>query len=380
MRKTLLFTIDFAPKTGGVANYYKNLCAHLPQEDIIVLTRPEKEDVEFDSNVKYKILRKNLIADYLWPKWLASFFHLRRTVKNEKIETILVGEILPLGTVAWVYKKLFKTPYVVFIHGMDLGMAKKKKRKYRLARKILEGADFIITNSLYTKKLVVQCGIEDKKIFAVYPGIERLDEMGAGNNQLTPEVETQDFASLRREKKILLTLGRLVKRKGHDMVIRSLPKILARYPNVIYVIAGDGPERIYLENLAKESGVEDEVIFVGEVKDKDKPYYYENCDIFVMPSRNIKGDVEGFGIVYLEAALYGRPVIAGNSGGSPEAALDGQTGLIVDSENLEEIADAVIRLLADSDYANKLGVQGKERVLKEFSWENQMRKFEKLLV
>lgn len=373
MKKTLLFTIDFAPRTGGVAKYYENMCAYLPYDKITVLCQHEKGENGFDRKQKYAIYRKNLILrSPIWPKWIFSPFHLHNAVKREQVELILVGQLLPIGTVAWLYKKIFKIPYGIFIHGMDLGMAKQKKRKYKLAAKILKDADFIITNSDYTKKTVANFDIEEYKIFVVYPFVEV--------PQIKGDQKPKLIASLRKnDRKVILTLGRLVKRKGQDMVIQALPKILKHYSNFIYVIAGDGQDKKYLYDLAIACNVENKIIFAGEISDMEKAYYYSNCDIFIMPSRNIAGDAEGFGIVYLEAALYGKPSIAGRSGGAPEAVLDGQTGILTDPENIDEIANTVIKLLDNPCLLNKLGVQSRERVLRDFTRGKQIKKVEHLL-
>jgi len=372
MKKALLFTIDFAPRKGGVANYYKNICRHFPTDDIFVLASRENEEKEFDTQQKYKIYRKNLISTFpVWPKWTLSFLHLHKIVKKEKIDIILVGQILPLGTVAYIYKKIFKTPYAVFIHGMDIQMACKNKRKKYLTLKILKDANFIIVNSNYTKNLILQEGIAEEKINVIYPGVEKniplLAKEGVG------------VVNKYSNNKILLTLGRLVKRKGQDMVIKSLPSILEKFPNLIYIIAGEGPDKEYLENLAKENNVEKNVIFAGKIKDEEKSAYYNKSDIFIMPARDIAGDVEGFGIVYLEAGLHNKPVIAGRSGGAIESVLDEKTGLLVDSENIGKISSAVIKLLFDKELASNLGRKGKERALTKFNWEKQVEKIKNLL-
>ncbi|MFH0856535.1 MAG: glycosyltransferase family 4 protein [bacterium] len=376
MKKILLFTIDFAPRSGGVAKYYENICANLPSDKIIALAGHETGEKKFDDEQNYKIYRRNLISDLpIWPKWIFSFFYLHNAVKREKAELILVGNILPLGIVAWIYKKLFKTPYGLFIHGMDLEMTRQKKRKYKLARIILNNADFIITNSEYTKKLVFNFGINGDKIYVVYPCVDAALNKEVKNNFAA---ETR-LIVLPKDKKMILTLGRVVKRKGHDMVIKALPEVIKKIPDIIYVIAGDGVDKNYLENLSKKCNVKDFVIFTGEVKEANKAFYYKNCDIFIMPARNIAGDVEGFGIVYLEAALFGKPIIAGNIGGAPEAVQDGETGILVNPESEKEISDAIIKLLSDSDLANKFGVQGRERVFRDFTWKKQIEKIKRLL-
>src|SRR4030042_6891772 len=170
MRKCLLFTIDFPPRKGGVAKYYENICAGLPSWNISVLCEHEEKESEFDKDQKYRIYIRNFISKFpMWPKWILSFFHLRKIAKKENAEIILAGQILPLGTVALLYKKIFGLPYAVFVHGMDIEMAKRRQRKRKLAKKILENAEFIIANSRYTKNLVINEEIGGEKIEVVYP-------------------------------------------------------------------------------------------------------------------------------------------------------------------------------------------------------------------
>ncbi|MFH1030329.1 MAG: glycosyltransferase family 4 protein [bacterium] len=389
MRKSLLFTIDFPPPNGGVAKYYENICAGLPLDNISVLCEHEEKESEFDKDQKYKIYRKNLISKSpIWPKWILSFFYLRKISKKEKSEIILVGQILPLGTVAWLCNKIFKLPYAVFIHGMDIEMAKCRPRKRKLAKKILENAEFIIANSRYTKNLVINEGIRGEKIEVIYPCVNTriYANVNACLPCLPPAQAGRKHGRQANQRElnrscqpVLLTVGRLVKRKGHDMVIKALPKVIEKFPNIEYIIAGDGIDRGYIEDLTKKYDMGAFVKILGNISDEEKFKLMAECDIFISPSRNISGDVEGFGIVYLEAALYGKPVIAGNSGGAPEAVIDGQTGILVDPENLDEIADTIIKLLTDPDLANKLGVHGRERVLLEFTWDRQIEKIKKLL-
>ena len=154
------------------------------------------------------------------------------------------------------------------------------------------------------------------------------------------------------------------------MVIRALPHIAERFPDIKYVIAGTGEDYDSLQRLAAEVGVENKVIFVGQIDNGEEPAYYAACDLFIMPNRQIGPDVEGFGIVFLEASAAGKPVIGGHSGGTGEAIQDGVTGIRVNGENVEAIAAAVIQMLADSDKARAMGEQGRQWVESAFTWES----------
>jgi len=205
------------------------------------------------------------------------------------------------------------------------------------------------------------------KIVVVNPGVGgRITHNAQHITQIKKEYNPEN-------KLILLTVGRLVKRKGVDMVLESLPKILEKNPDLIYVIAGDGPELENIKNIIANLKLEKNVLIIQNPTDKDKNAWYEICDIFIMPARNIDGDFEGFGIVYLEANLAGKPVIAGNSGGVGDAVKNNINGLLVDPENSKEITTAILNLIENKNLREKLGEHGRERAIKNFNWEKQIK-------
>lgn len=349
---TLLFTTEYPPFKGGVANYYENLVKYWPDKDhLFVLNNNEGQ----------------LLKDWMWPKWLFAFFALRKSVKENKIDQVLVGQILPLGTVAFLLARIFGTRYSVILHGMDLEFAKKVGRKRFLAKKILEGADSIICNSSYVAGLANEFLGEDEieKVAIVMPGIE------TKVNRLESAVSAIKLKHNLESKFVLFTLGRLVKRKGQDTVIEAMKKISKFKPNAWYYIAGTGPDEEYLKGLAKGM---DNVCFLGQVTEDEKWAWLNAIDLFIMPARNIEGDVEGFGIVYLEAALSGKPVIAGRSGGIEDAVVHGETGILCDPLDVDEIAEAVEKLGLDWSLRNDYGANGLRRAVEEFGWDHQAEK------
>lgn len=314
MKKTLLATIDFPPARGGVANYLAGVAAHLPQDRIVVLAPKVAGTEEFDKQQPYKVYRRKLIFKYLRPRWLFLFFHLLWTARQEKVEFILAGQVLPVGTAALLVKKFLGTPYFISCHGMDILVPQVSTRKKRLLIKILNQAKGAIANSQFTKNELLKLGVEENKITIVYPC--PTEAMG-----MTPaKVEETKKKYGLENKKILLTVGRLVARKGHDKVIEALSKILERVPETVYVIVGDGPERdkLKVKSYSEKLKVGDKVILVGEVSDEELVAFYELCSVFIMVPRQIGSDVEGFGTVYLEANQYGKPVVAGRSGEWPK--------------------------------------------------------------
>ncbi len=383
MKKLLIATIEFPPQKGGVANYLAGLAGALPQDRVTVLAPRSGSVQNFDSSQKYKIYRKNLLSKLIWPKWLPMIWHLWSATRKEKAEAILVGQILPVGTAAMIVKRFFKIPYFVSCHGMDILTAAENPRKKELMNKILEQASGVVANSQFTKNELIKLGVSESNITIVYPCPDKIFARTtispfattASNSEAVFLVDEIRKKYHLQDKKILLTVGRLVARKGQDKVIEALPAILKHVPQVIYVIVGNGPEISNIKYQISKLRLENEVLLTGEISDETLKAFYQLCNVFVMTPRQIGPDVEGFGTVFLEANQFGKPVVAGKSGGVTEAVLDGVTGFVVDPMGTLQIAEAVIKLLTDKDLANKLGQQGKERVEKEFRWEIQVKKF-----
>lgn len=388
MNKSLLFTIDFPPHVGGVAHYYKEVCDHLPSDKIAVLAPKDVCHAELvsvsdgeipkqiqDDSDQIKIYRENLITKLpIWPKWLGSFWHLFKTIKKEKIKNVLVGQVLPLGTVTLCLSKIMGFQYFVFTHGMDILMAQKSRRKKMLLKKILKQAKGIITNSEFTKKELLKIGAEENKIIIVYPC-----------PYYKPPADEEVKKGIIRKynldgKKIILSVGRAVQRKGFDMVIKSMDDIIKEDKSAIYVIAGGkGNYEAELKNLIENSPAKENIIFIKGSNCSEIKSLFDLCEVFVMPSRQIGEDVEGFGIVYLEANLFGKPVIVGRSGGAVEAVVNNETGFIVNPESIQEISQAVLKLLKDKNLAEKLGREGKARAESEFTWDKQVEKLKSVL-
>ena len=361
MKKTLLISLDFYPKVGGVANYYFNLCRNLDKDKIVVLTDGgEEEELDF------KVYRKRLLWDFIWPKWKMMFWYVWQVIRKEKIEMGWAGEVLPTGTVVYYLAKFLKLPYIVSCHGNDILQAKKFKRKEKLARKILGGAKWVGVNSKYTQELVKSLGVGEDKIRIVYPGVEARENQGGA--------EIAEKYGL-ENKKILFSVGRLVERKGFDKVIESLDEVWREVPDLMYIIGGDGPDAERLKSLAKDERIK----FLGRISDEEKWAWLDLCSVFIMPARETQDDVEGFGIAYLEAGSCGKPVIAGNVGGAKEAVVDGQTGVLVNPEKKSEISEAIIKLFKDKELAKKLGENGKKRVRDEFLWNRIVKRFEEIV-
>ncbi len=348
----LLTTIEFPPFKGGVANYYGHLADSWPKAD------------------NFSVLDNNngelISGEVFWP-WLRAFRAIKERIKKDKIDYILVGQVLPLGTVIWDMSLFRSFKYAVFFHGMDLSYSLRRFHKRILTGLIIRRADKIICANSYVKSQIDRFyPAGSAKTIIANPGIPK--------NRPQPREELlnhlklnyglgQDNGSVN-----LFTLGRLVKRKGVDKVIAALNSLPEELLNKLrYFIGGAGPEGEYLK-AAVPARLKDKVIFLGSLNEEEKWAWLDLCDVFIMPARDIQGDYEGFGIVYLEANLCGKPVIAGAAGGVDDAVKDGLNGLMVDPEDENSIGGAIMKLAADKELRDKLGRQGRERALNEFNW------------
>ena len=370
MNKILLVTIDFPPEQGGIARYLSGLCNSFSKDRIVVCAQSYKNNWNLDKKFKYKVYRRNLVDNFpFFPKWLMSFWYIYKIIKKEKINKVLVAQVLPLGTVVWILSKILNIEYVVITHGMDILTPQNYKIKNWLLKNILKDSFLLTANSKYTQKELIKLGVNKKNILVIYPALDLVD------NFVEFEKEQMDIFKLQENlcnKKILFSLGRLVKRKGFDACLYSLPKVIEKFPDVVYVIAGEGEAKWYLKNIVKKLNLEKWVRFLGKIDDRTKYKWLKVCDLFAMPARQIgNNDVEGFGIVYLEANFFKKPVLAGNSGGINEAVIDNYTGVLCDPYDDNDISNKIIELLFDDKKRLRLGQNGYERVLEEFSWDNQ---------
>ncbi len=377
MKKTLFVTLDYPPQLGGVARYYSNIIRRLPAADITVLATPQKNYLDFDQRQAYKILRKNFYLNIplFWPKWLRLVFELFQIVQERKIKALLIGQVLPVGSAAYLVNHFKKIPYILFTHGLDIMLPQQSNRKKNMLRRVLDNASYVVTNSEFTKNELSKFNVTSQKLITLTPGCDII------GNRVNEKRYRELFNKHKLAgSKILLTVGRLEERKGHDLVLKSMAAIKDKYSDLKYIIVGEGKYRNRLKELAQELKLRERIIFTGAVPEQDLPVYYQLADIFIMPSRELSNrDVEGFGIVYLEANAMAKPVIGGRSGGVTEAIIDGQTGLIINPESIIEISAAIERLITNKSYAESLGLAGQQRVLKDFRWSNRAKKIEELI-
>ena len=271
------------------------------------------------------------------------------------------------GSIALILKRWLRLPYIIYAHGNEITRClNNQTRQWQKPLSALRKADAIIANSNYTASLVEKAGVPSMRIKIIHPGCD-IDYFKSV--QTTPQIRER-LIPTPLAGPIILTVGNLVERKGHDTVLQVLPSLLADFPELIYIIVGDGIYRPALESLVKELEIEKNVIFAGQAPTDFLPNYYEICDVFVMLSKeNLESnDVEGFGMVFLEAGGCGKPVIGGKSGGIPDAIEDGVSGFLVDPSDSAAIAERLRLILTNQSFAKEMGQRGRKRVAAHFTW------------
>ncbi|XOU94873.1 MAG: glycosyltransferase family 4 protein [Candidatus Kerfeldbacteria bacterium] len=375
MKKTLLITSYFPPRKGGISNFLLNIFNSF-DNDFFVLT-----DQFSASKTNNRIIRFSFFSKIIWPRWLPLVYKIYKQIKLNNIELLQAGQLIPIGTICYLLNKMIGIKYHVYVYGQDLLIARDSKRKTKIIHKVLKNADKIIACSNYTKQLAVKNGANENNTIVVYPIPKNLKI-----ESLSPE-QVNEFKKEKglENRKVILSVGNLVKRKGQDMVIKSIAKIKQNNSNILYIIIGSGPNIDDLRKLIVRLDLVKYVKILEHVTNEELPIYYSVCDIFIMPSRYLRNnnnqpiDVEGFGMVFLEANLYGKPVIGGLVGGQIDAIEDNVSGYLVDPENLEKITEKIQLLLNNSELANELGLAGKKRALENFNWDIEIEKIKKII-
>lgn len=362
-QKHLFFTIDFPPLRGGVATYISHICKNTDPEKIIVLAQQHQESEKFDSKQKYKIIRKNFS-----PNWKDGFKIIKSLLEKTYINHIHINHVIPLGYIALLFKLYKRIPYTVYLHGLDVKSAQRKFHKKFLMKIILRNAKNVIVNSRHTESLIMKVIPTVKpKIKIVFP---------CPHEDLQEYPKDQEIVNKYKDNKVLLTVARLVKRKGHERVLACIPELTKKFPHLKYIIIGTGKYKEKLESLCKKLSIEKYVDFLDDVPQKLLPTYYNLCDIFVMPNQMLKNDVEGFGITFLEANLFKKPVVGGNNGGVSEAIVHNETGYLINDYSEKQLYDVLFKLLSSPDLCHRIGKNGYKRVITDFTWKKQILKLQ----
>ncbi|HEU5041971.1 MAG TPA: glycosyltransferase family 4 protein [Gemmatimonadales bacterium] len=374
MPTQLLLTYDFPPIGGGIARWMAELARRYPPRSLVVSTGQHPDAADVDATFPNPVDRlpiparrlRTIQGILLWSRRAAML------ARTHAAEFIWCGNIKPAAYPAkWVMERL-GIPYGILLHGGDLLILQHQVHqsglKRRAARALLGSAAVLVANSQWTRdrcvNLLGELDVEST------PEQIRVVPLGADHDCFRPGVDT---AAVRRryglgEGRWLLSVARLTRHKGIDTALQALSRLAGDYPDLRYAVVGSGEEREALEAEARALGVAQRVRFLTEVPDRDLPALYNTAEIYLGVSRLMEQRVEGFGISLAEASACGVPVLAGRSGGIPEAVNDGVTGLLVDAEQPDAVAAALTRLLADAGLRRRLGQAGRRAVEEHYNW------------
>jgi len=367
--RTLVVTNDFPPRVGGVQQYVWNLVRNLPAKRIAVLAPNWPGWKEHDAAAKLAVHRWP--AQTLWPTE-----DLQRRVaaliREHDAELVLFGHGFPLPVMGPALARR-GTPYVVLTHGAEVWLGRTPAVASSM-RAAFHRAAAVTAVSHWTAEALKGLAPPGRPMPVLHPGVDA--------QRFSPAA---DASKVREryglgDRTVTLCVSRLVPRKGQDVLIAAMPLVRALVPDAVLLIVGDGPyaERLHTEAVGAPKG---SVVFAGEVDQEELPGHYAAGDVFAMPCRSRWGglEVEGFGIVFLEAAATGKPAVAGRSGGADEAIVDEVTGVLVEGHEPKAVALAIGRLLRDPARMAKMGAAGRARIEEEFTWPKRTRRLAEIL-
>ncbi|ATL66908.1 glycosyltransferase family 4 protein [Nocardia terpenica] len=364
MARTLLVTNDFPPRPGGIQSYVHSLAMQLPPDDLVVYAPRWRGDshLRFDAEQPFQVVRHP--TTLMLPTPLV----LRRAAKllrDERCDTVWFGAAAPLALMSPLLRRAGARRIVASTHGHEVGWSMLPGARQAL-RVVGDHTDAITYVSKYTRRRFAAAFGAQSALEYLPPGVDT--EVFRPDPVARKELRARYGLG---ERPTVLCLSRLVPRKGQDMLIMAMREIRRRVDGAVLVIAGGGPYEEKLRGLVTALGLTDDVVFTGRVRAAELAAHHTLADVFAMPCRTRGAglDVEGLGIVFLEASASGVPVVAGNSGGAPETVQEGRTGTVVDGRSEQQIADAIVAILSDPDAAARMGAAGREWVREQWRWD-----------
>ena len=371
MPRTLVVTNDYPPRPGGIQEFVQAMLDGFTPSDVVVYASTWRGRAEecraYDGAHPYLTVRENTSVLLPDPRRTRRACEI---AKAEGCETVWFGAAAPLGLMAPALRRAGVSRLVATTHGHETGWAQLPGAR-SLLRRIGDGVDVVTYLSEYQRTRIgaVLSPQAAARMAQLSPGVD--------TDRFRPEHRTSgEVAEIRKrygltDRPVAVCISRLVPRKGQDTLIRAWPAVKRAVPGAALLIGSGGPYRKDLERIARETGVEQDVIFTGPVPWEELPLYFAAGDVFAMPCRTRRAglDVEGLGIVYLEASATGLPVVAGDSGGAPDAVLEGRTGFVVDGRDLDAVTDAVGRLLDDHALRDRMGAAGRAWVEQTWRWD-----------
>lgn len=364
MARTLLVTNDFPPRPGGIQSYLQALAGQLPPDDLVVYAPRWRGDshLRFDAKQPYQVVRHPTSLMLPTPGVLR---RARKILRAEDCDTVWFGAAAPLALLSAPLRRAGAERIIASTHGHEVGWSMLPAARQAL-RVIGENTDIVTYVSKYTRGRFAAAFGPDAALEHLPPGVD--------TETFRPDPAAR--AELRQryglgDRPTILCLSRLVPRKGQDVLLIAMRWIRERIPGAVLVIAGSGPYEDKLRGFAESLGLADDVVFTGRVPAAELAAHHTIADVFAMPARTRGAglDVEGLGIVYLEASATGVPVVAGMSGGAPETVLEGETGRVVDGRRADLVAEAIADILADRDRAAAMGAAGRVFVERHWRWD-----------
>ena len=367
----LLLSEIFPPRHGGSGRWFYELYRRLEPGTVTIVTQDNADpgDQRVDAEFPQRIHRTAMAS----PSWgllsVTGLVFYARTLmrilrlKPSGLSQIHCGRTIPEGFIGLLLARLLRKPLLCYVHGEDIEVARTSRELTWIVNRVLRGADRLICNSQNTKSLLMKhWHVPAKKIEVINPGVDEQTFCPAEPDSAFREKVGWD------DRFVCLTVGRLQRRKGHDKMIEAIPQIKKEIPNILYAIVGQGDNYLNLAAEAKKLGLEQQVQFLDEIEDDDLIRCYQQCDVFMLPNRSDGNDIEGFGMVLVEAQASGKPVIAGNSGGTAETMKVGKTGMIVDCTSPEAIAKAVNSLKEEMEQGAFQPDACRQHVLENLTW------------
>ena len=373
MPSILLLTNDFGPRAGGIETFIIGLLERIPRGEVIVYTSNQGDTTDYDkkwlAEFGVEVVRDRARILLPTPRVIRA---TSKIIREQNVKSIWFGAAAPLAVSARWLRKAGAKKIIAMTHGHEVWWSKVPPFTWAM-REIGRSVDHITYLGEFTGNAIA-AKIPQSKLVRIAPGIDVEHFLPRSAEELRAQ---HGIGS----RPTIISVGRLVHRKGQDRLIQALPAIKSKVPDALLVFIGEGPHREELDRLAKEHRVADDILFIGRIDYRDLPSYLSMGDIFAMPCRSrLAGlEVEGLGIVYLEASACGLPVIAGDSGGAPDAVIPGETGFVVNGEDIDEISSRAVELLVNKDLRRTLGARGREWIVEEWNWKIWSEKFNKLL-
>jgi len=374
MPSILLVTNDFGPRAGGIETFVMGLLERVPKGEVIVYTSHQSSTGEYDRRWRddygVEVVRDKSSILLPTPRVIRN---LQKLIRERNLSTVWFGAAAPLGVSARWLRRAGAQHIVALTHGHEVWWSKVWPFSWAISE-IARSVDVVTYLGDFTHQAIARRFKDKNKLTKIAPGIDTEHFRPLDGRELREKYGIADRATI-------VSVGRLVHRKGQDRLVEAMPLVLKEIPEAHLVFIGEGPHRKRLDELVKKFKLENHVTFIGRIQYSDLPRHFSLGDIFAMPSRSrLFGlEVEGLGIVYLEASACGLPVVGGNSGGAPDAVKEGITGFVVDGNKLPEIADRIITLLKDDELRNQMGNAGRSWAMEEWQWKRWSQAFNQVL-